>query len=286
MVHLEKDEHVLEAIGRTRVVVRDGVVVEVGSPLIRSCPLARKFACPVADMTPSAIKENIEQRIREFGMCTDRRQICSDQDFVPFGASELISCGIRRSLLDCAVIVCDGAGTVVVTSPSMVQGIGGRMSGMVRTTPIIRLIQRIREQGGHVLSEEAVIDQEGGVALARHLGYNRIAVTVAESGTASALRNSYPDILIFGVHVTGLSVQEASALVDSCDLVTACASSAVRAAAGQRAILQAGGTVPVFALTERGKELVLERLRELRIQVLVKAEKLPKEMGEQPEPLV
>lgn len=285
-MRLDKDEHILEAIGRTRVIVRDGMVVEVGTPMIRSCPLARKFACPVADMTPSAIKENIEQRIREFGMCTDRRQICSDQDFVPFGASELISCGIRRGLLDCAVIVCEGAGTVVVSNPSMIQGIGGRMSGLIRTTPIPHLIDRIRGQGGYVLSDEAVIDQERGVVLARKLKFHRIAVTVADPGVASVLRSQDPDILIFGVHVTGLTLSEARVLVDSCDLVTACASSMVRTAAGQRALLQAGATVPVFALTQKGKELVLERLRELKAQILVKTEKLPKEMGEQPEPLV
>ncbi|MCX8176223.1 MAG: DUF2099 family protein, partial [Candidatus Bathyarchaeota archaeon] len=37
-----KDEHVMEALGRTRIVVCNGRVVEVGEPMISSCPLASR----------------------------------------------------------------------------------------------------------------------------------------------------------------------------------------------------------------------------------------------------
>ena len=36
-----EDEHIIEAIGRTRIVIRNGVVVEVGVPCLTDCPLAR-----------------------------------------------------------------------------------------------------------------------------------------------------------------------------------------------------------------------------------------------------
>jgi len=102
------DEHIIEAIGKTKVVVRDGRVVEVGDPVICCCPLAERFGRPVREMTKDAIRENIEERIRSFGMCTPDREVLAGQDFVLFGASELISCAIRRGLLDGAVIACDG----------------------------------------------------------------------------------------------------------------------------------------------------------------------------------
>ena len=71
------DEHVIEAAGRCRIVVRDGVVVETGEPLIRDCPLARRFACPVTEMTPEAVRNNIQNRIETFGMCTPARELFS-----------------------------------------------------------------------------------------------------------------------------------------------------------------------------------------------------------------
>jgi hypothetical protein len=45
----QKDEHIIEAIGRCRIVIRDGKVVEVGEAVIKDCPLAQRFAHPVPD---------------------------------------------------------------------------------------------------------------------------------------------------------------------------------------------------------------------------------------------
>jgi putative methanogenesis marker protein 8 len=282
----KKDEHVLEAIGRARIVVRNGEVVEVGPPLLKKCPLARRFARPVIEMNPDAIKANMEERIRGYGMCTRARAILSSQDFVMFGASELISCGIRRGILDSAVIVCEGAGTVVVDNPKMVQGIGGRMSGLIATTPIREVMEAVKAQGGHPLSPDAVIDQVAGTAQAYALGYRQIAVTVADAATAETIRNQYPDALLFGVHLTGVSRNEAEKLVRDCDLVSACASAEIRKAGGRFAILQAGGSVPIFAFTRKGKQLVMEKLLETDLPLFVKAGNLPVEMGEQPNPLI
>ncbi|MDD1673568.1 MAG: DUF2099 family protein [Methanomicrobiales archaeon] len=283
---VEKDEHVLEAIGRARVVIREGRVVEVGPPLIRHCPLARRFAQPVTEMTSDAIRANMEERIRGYGMCTDRRQLISDRDFVLFGASELISNALQKHILDCAVIVCDGAGTVLLTDPFLVQGIGGRMSGLLFTTPIPAVIRGIRDKGGRTLSPDATIDQYAGTALAYHLGFDRVAVTVADPKTAAAIRKDYPESLLFGVHLTGLSANAAEMMAQFCDLLSSCASKEVRAVAGKAALFQAGGSVPIFALTRKGKDLILEKLRETNTPLFVKAGLLPVELGEQPEPLI
>ncbi|HVP25218.1 MAG TPA: DUF2099 family protein, partial [Methanomicrobiales archaeon] len=144
-----KDEHIVEAIGRTRVVIRDGVVVEVGTPCITDCPLARRFAVPVTDFSPEAIRANIENRISSFGMCTARREVTDNRIFVGFGASELLSSALRAGLIDAAVLACDGAGTVIATTAPLIQGIGGRMSGLVSTSPIHEVIQRIKSAGGY-----------------------------------------------------------------------------------------------------------------------------------------
>ena len=65
-----EDEHIIEAIGRSRIVIRDGRVVEVGEAEIKDCPLAKRFAYPIPDIRKESVKANIEHRIRAFGMCT------------------------------------------------------------------------------------------------------------------------------------------------------------------------------------------------------------------------
>ena len=281
------DEHIIEAIGRSRIVIRDGKVVEVGDPIIADCPLAKRFAYPIPAITKDAIKANIEHRIKAFGMCTADREVQDSREFVGFGASELLSFGLKTGFIDAVVLACDGAGTVIVTKPEMVQGIGGRMSGLVRTSPHSSVMDRIEQAGGIVLDKKhAIIDQIAGVALAVSEGYRMIAVTVATPDIAAAIRKIHPDIFIFAVHVTGLSAEDAKSLVDASDLVTACASRTIREIAGSKALLQAGISVPVFAMTRRGKGLIIEKIRQSDEQVLVKPTRLPALGEKQPDPLV
>ena len=281
------DEHVVEAIGRTRVVIRQGKVVEVGEPLIRDCPLARRFAVPVTDFSRDAIRANIEHRIASFGMCTGARDLLSDRDFVLFGASELLSTALRAGLISAVVLACDGAGTVVVTRPELVQGIGGRMSGLARTVPIPEVIEKIRSLGGEVLDPRGgTIDMPSGADLAAVRGHRRFAVTVTSAEDAGRIRALHPRAVIFAVHTTGISREEAEAMVAACDLVTVCASRHLRDLGGS-ALIQAGTAIPVFAFTPPGKEVVLAKLRETGSPFLVKGERLPVTGGKgSPEPLV
>jgi putative methanogenesis marker protein 8 len=284
---LTKDEHVIEAIGRCRIVIRNGQVVEVGEPLIRDCPLAKRFAYPIPDIKKESVKANIEHRIKAFGMCTPGREVMDAREFVGFGASELLSFGLHKGLLDAVVLACDGAGTVVVTKPAMAQGIGGRMSGLISTTPYPEVVDRIEKNGGFVLDRDhASIDQLAGVALALIRGYRKIAVTVARPQTAQIIRRVHPKTLIFGVHVTGLSKPEAEMLVASSDLVTSCASGTIREAVKKNALVQAGTAIPIFAMTMEGKNLIMEKIRLSTESVLVKSTKLPALADQQPDPLV
>jgi len=282
-----RDEHIIEAIGRSRIVIREGVVVDVGESQIRDCPLARRFACPVKDFTRDSIKANIENRIKAWGMCTPDREVLDTREFVGFGASELLSFGLHAGLIDAVVLACDGAGTVIVTKPDLVQGIGGRMSGLVKTSPYPKVIQRIEEAGGIVIDRaSARLDQLAGVTRAQELHYKHVAVTVASPSEAREIRARYPDAFIFGVHVTGLTKEEAEMLAAASDLVTACASKTIRDIAGPKALLQAGIAVPIFAMTEKGKALIIEKIGRGREPVLVKTTRLPSLGDQQPGPLV
>jgi putative methanogenesis marker protein 8 len=283
----ENDEHIIEAIGRSRIVIRNGRVVEVGEAQITDCPLAKRFAYPIPAITKDSIKMNIEHRIKAFGMCTENREVLDTREFVGFGASELLSFGLQVGIIDAAVLACDGVGTVIVTKPAMAQGIGGRMSGLVKTSPHKSVMDRIEEGGGIVLDRDhARIDQLSGVALAIAEGFRNIAVTVAIPDTAEIIRRIHPETLIFAVHVTGLSHDEAEKLVTASDLVTSCASKTIREIAGAGALLQAGISVPIFAMTQKGKLLILEKIRQSDEPVLVKPTRLPALGDKQPSPLI
>ncbi|ADN35937.1 methanogenesis marker protein 8 [Methanolacinia petrolearia DSM 11571] len=281
------DEHIIEASGRCRIIVRNGEVVEVGEAMIKSCPLTKKFSCPVYDLDRESVKANIEYRIKTWGMCTPERKVIENREFVGFGASEILSFGLSAGMLDAVVLACDGAGTLVSPNPSLVQGIGGRMSGLVKTVPYENVIRRIEEAGGLVIDKEnASLDQMAGLAKAYELGYEKVAVTVALPAEAEKIRQQYPDAIIFGVHVTGLGREEAETLVSVSDFVTSCASATIREAAGKKVLVQAGTAIPTYAMTRIAKDIILEKVRCGDEQVLVKTTKLPVASGSQPEPLV
>lgn len=268
--------HIMELLGKARVVVKDGKVVEVGEPEVDWCPLFAKYR-GIQKITPEEVKKNMEFRIKDFGMFTDKRQL-ELETFVGFGASEVMMSGLRRGLLDTTVTACEGAGTVISNSPTLVQGMGGRMSGLVETEPIDGIINGISERGGIVLDPStAKLDSVAGVKKAAELGYKKIAVTVAFAETAKEVRKLEAelglDLIVIAVHVTGLGREEARVLVENSDIATSCASKAIRDLV--KPLAQVGTAVPLFALTQKGKELVLERAKEVESPILVNTMALP-----------
>jgi putative methanogenesis marker protein 8 len=258
------------------VVIKDGKVIEVGQPAVEWCPIFAKVR-GIQRITPEEVKKKIEFRISDFGMFTDRRQLILE-DFVGFGAPEVMMTGLNRGLLDTTVTACEGAGTVISNNPVLVQGMGGRMSGLVETEPIEGIIKGITEQGGIVLdSSTAVIDPVAGVKKAAELGYIKIAVTVAVAETAKELRKLEAelglDLIVIGVHVTGFSEEEARILLENADITTSCASKKIRDLA--KPLAQVGTAVPLFALTQKGKELVIERAKEIKSPLLINTMPLP-----------
>lgn len=285
-----KERHVMEALGKTRVVVENGKVVEVGEPQTEYCPIFDKVR-GIKKFTSRTAKENIEFRMKDFGMFTEDRAI-EMEIFVGFGASETFMTALRRGLIDTCVTACDGAGTVITSNPKLAQGMGSRISGLVETAPIPKLITRIEEVGGIVLdTAKATIDQVAGVKKAIELGYKKIGVSVTNAKDLKAIRElerkHKVQVIGFGVHTTGMPEDEAKEFLSLVDMTTGCTSKWVRGCIAGKTIAQFGTAIPIFAITQCGKELLLERAKEVTDPILVNTMKLPVQPEEkQPKPLI
>jgi putative methanogenesis marker protein 8 len=257
------DEHVIEGLGKARIVVRDGKVVEVGEPMLSYCPIFDKHR-GIKKFDRDVIANNIEFRIKDFGMCTPDR-VLTMKDFLSFGVSEIICTAIRQKKVDAAVLVCEGCGTLVVTDPDMVQGIGGRVSGLVSTTPIPSLIEKVGPK--NVLDPKtARIDQAAGVKKAIAMGYKNIAVSIINGTMAKQMREietQHPGVNIytFVVHVTAMPKEEARLVFDYADVATGCASKYIREEGSKKALCKVGDSVPIFGVTPRGQALIEERIK-------------------------
>ena len=124
-------------------------------------------------------------------------------------------------------------------------------------------------------------------------GFQKIAVTIAGTNAdeATALREMGAKLgarpFLLAVHTTGISEAQASVLAESCDLVWSCASKAVRDVVGKIACLQMGISIPVFALTDEGKRLLLNRALHFTGPLVMHRAGLPlAPEGKQPEPLI
>lgn len=261
----KKDHHVIEAMGKSKVLIENEKVVEVGKPLIDYCPLFDKYR-GIEKIDEKSIKENMEFRIKDFGMCSPSRKIAM-KDFLSFGISEILSTLLDEKIIDSVVMVCEGCGTTIITESDKVQGIGGRVSGLVETSPIPELIGKIGKD--NILdSENAIIDQLKGIELAISKGYENIAVTIATIEDLKAIReieknNENIKIYIFAVHTTGVTEKEAKKLFDYCDVITSCASKPIRDIGEKIAILKVGEAIPIYASTESGKMFLNKRIKKI-----------------------
>lgn len=253
--------HVMEALGMARVVIEDGKVVEVSEPLIGYCPVFFKNR-GIDKFTKEKVRQNIEFRIKDFGIFTEKREMRM-KDFLNFGISELMAMCVSEGILDCAVTVCDGSGTVIVDDPELVQGIGGRISGLVETSPIQSVIEEIGRD--RVLDpESACIDQVAGAHKAWDMGYRNIGVTVVKADEARLIRKELGNnVILFGVHTTGISEDNARTLLENCDVVTACASKFIWKLGREMGAMQVGTKVPIFGSSELGKQICSMRLQQI-----------------------
>jgi putative methanogenesis marker protein 8 len=142
------------------------------------------------------------------------------------------------------------------------------MSGLIETEPIEKIINEIKKLGGIVLDPSTA---------AIELGYKRIAVTIADPKTAKNLKKLETelglDLILIAVHVTGVSKEDAEELLENSDIVISCASKYIRELA--KPLVQVAAAIPLFALTQKGKELVIERAKDIQSPILMNTMKLP-----------
>ena len=261
-----EDKHVIEALGKVRVVIENGEITEVGSSEMKYCPMFHAMH-KVEELNEEFIRKNINFRIKDLGMCTPDRIIEID-DAVTVGISEILKTNMELGEIDCVVGACDGAGTVIMTNPRVVQGVGARVSGLISTTPSPEVIGKLENKGSIVLNHEtAELNQLEGLKIALEKGYKNIAITVIPSPQIKELRQFPVDddvnIYIFVAHTTGVNPDETVDLFENADIVTACASREISDYADENKPYYYGLKVPIFCASEDGRRLLDNRLEKI-----------------------
>jgi putative methanogenesis marker protein 8 len=263
-----------------RVRISESGIEVLSEPLIEYCPL-HEALYGTKNIDADAVRKTVEMKVAGFGFCCPNR-LFDSESVVAYGASEMMRVWLEKKLLDCVVVVCEGAGTVITTNGKLVQAIGARLTGIIKTSPIKEIIAHVEENGGTILDKAtARIDQVEGVKRAFNLGFKRIAVSIAgfQAKAISEIRRfeekTKADVLIFSVCNTCVKEEDAKHIAKA-DVTCASASEVLRKEIGSKALLQLGVTIPVYALTEKGKNLVLAYLAEFKDKLVVfRTKKLP-----------
>lgn len=279
------DKHVIEALGKAEVVIENGKITYIGEPVVDYCSIFDNGQHN-GDLTKEFIKSNINKRIEEFGMCTPQRSF-DVEDTMSFGTSETLKTNMINGNVDCVVGACEGVGTLLIDDADLVQGVGGRVSALISTTPIDEVIDNVGRD--NVLNPEtAELNPLKGLEMAIERGYKNIAITIIPTEMVRDLRQ-YPkpenvNIFIFVAHTTNVSQKEAEMLFDYADVISGCSSINIRETAEERKPYYAGKKVPLYAVTENGRKLLNERLEYIRYELCEKM--YPQDFTQSPKPLI
>jgi putative methanogenesis marker protein 8 len=274
-----KGEHEIYCCG-ARVRISEKGVEVLTAPMVEYCPL-HEALYGTKKIDVESVRKSVEMKIAGYGFCCGNR-LFDAVPVVAYGASEMMRVWLEKGLIDCAVVVCEGAGTVITTNGELVQSIGARLTGIIKTSPIREIIERVEADGGIILDKaSARIDQVEGVKRAFDLGFKRAAVSVAgfQAKAISEIRafeaNARADVLVFSVCNTCVGNADVEHIAKA-DIACASASNILRTKIGNGALLQLGMTIPVYALTEKGKRLVLAYLSEFEDKLVIfRTSKLP-----------
>jgi putative methanogenesis marker protein 8 len=274
-----KGEHEIYCCG-ARVRISEKGVEVLTEPTVEYCPL-HEALYGTKKIDGEAVLKTVEMKIAGSGFCCANRSFDAEP-IVAYGASEMMRVWLEKKIIDCAVVVCEGAGTVITSNGELVQSIGARLTGIVKTSPIKQIIEHGEADGGVVLDKtSARIDQIEGVKRASDLGFKHIAVSVAgfQAKDISEIRkfeaSAKADVSVFSVCNTCVGNADVTHIAKA-DVACASASKLLRSKIGNKALLQLGVTIPVYALTEKGKRLVLVYLAEFKDKLVVfRTSKLP-----------
>ena len=282
--------HIMEALGKAKVYIQNGKIIKIEEPKLKYCPLFNKKK-NIKTIDKESIKNNIEERIKNIGLFTKNRILDEKEDVIHFGVSEILSTSLKSNLIDTTITVCDGAGTVITSNPVLVQSIGGHLSGLIQTEPIPEIIENIENKNGFVIDKKyASINQLQGVKDAIKYGYQRIAVTVSSVKDIIEIRSFEKEhysefqkrniiIILLAVHTSEMSKQDAMILSQNVDIATACASKNIREL---KPLFQVGVSIPLFAFSNIGKLLLIERIKDVKTPIVSFSQELPFLKKEQP----
>ena len=258
----------------------DGRVEVLSDPAVCYCPYV-EAAYGVKRIDRRAVERIVKMKMEGFGFCRPCRRFDMGL-WVPFGSSEIISVCMEEGLLDCAVTVCEGAGTVIAWEASLVQGIGAMLTGILKTSPIREVLEHVERHGGVALSpRDARIDQLEGLRKAVSMGFKRIAITVIgprarDIGAIRGIEAENPDVKVAVFSTCNTLVKpEDIAWLERADVVCSSASRLIRERVGPKALMQLGVSIPVFVLTQFGKELTLTYLKRVRASLVVFRARMP-----------
>lgn len=278
------DRHVIEALGKAEVVIENGKITYIGEPVVDYCSIFDNGQHN-GDLTKEFIKSNINKRIEEFGMCTPQRSF-DVEDTMSFGTSETLKTNMINGNVDCVVGACEGVGTLLIDDADLVQGVGGRVSALISTTPIDEVIDNVGRD--NVLNPEtAELNPLKGLEMAIERGYKNIAITIIPEMVRDLRQYPKPEnvnIFIFVAHTTNVSQKEAEMLFDYADVISGCSSINIRETAEERKPYYAGKKVPLYAVTENGRKLLNERLEYIGYELCEKM--YPQDFTQSPKPLI
>jgi putative methanogenesis marker protein 8 len=274
-----KGEHEIYCCG-ARVRISEKGVEVLTEPTVEYCPL-HEALYGTKKIDVETVRKSVAMKIAGFGFCCANR-LFDAEPIVAYGASEMMRVWLEKRLVDCAVVVCEGAGTVITPKGELVQSVGARLTGIIKTSSIKEVIERIEAECGVVLDKTtARIDQVEGVKRAFNLGFKRAAVSVAgfQAKAISEIRafeaSAKADVSVFSVCNTCVGNVDVEHIAKA-DVVCASASKMLRNEIGKKALIQLGVTIPVYTLTEKGKRLVLAYLAEFKDKLVVfRKKKLP-----------
>jgi len=263
----KNDIHIVRYFTST-ITISNGKVKNITTPIVSACPLAATLYPGLEDSEnlsraklKAVIKDTINNKIARFGFFTKNRKLIHDGAAIPYGASEIIAHGLKNKAIDCSVLVCDGAGTVITESPDLTQGIGARMNSVLKTSAIPEVMKRLRQYGGHIINNDGTIDQKMGVVEAAKKGYKKIAVTInAYKGerlkNIRDLEDQYGiSVIILVVCTTGITKKRMKEIEKYTDIVWACHSKDLKNRLDKYAIKKLSNVSPVYVLTKRGLTL-------------------------------
>ena len=187
-----------------------------------------------------------------------------------FGISEILKTNTELGLIDCVVGVCDGVGTLLMRDPEIIQGVGGRVSALVSTTPISEVIEKVGEENV-VNPETADLTPIKGLEMAIERGYKNIAVTILPSEIIKEIAE-YP------------RPKEVEIAFKYADVITACSSSKVRDFAEKEKVYYSGSKVPIFAISPKGREFLDNRLEKIGKSLTIND--YPMNKDKHPNPLI